>query len=267
MLKKTENDKVKNKKILILRTAKKADDLTKFLSSKNYDVFNLATHEIIDHPFLRFAKKLNFLTFDAVILTSANAVYSLEKLALAKDKKIFAVGKKTAEAASLLGFKNCEFPQQNCALELAKLIIETYQPSIQNQPKKLLYLRGEEIAFDLRNELASRQIEVAELVVYRKIPNKNFLQKFLKINQKSSIDEILVFSQASLKILSLLLKKHDLSKIVKASQLVCFSKKIADNAAQLGFQNIKTFIQKPFLKKFYELQNSRSNSPKELKTG
>lgn len=157
------------RKVLILRSANKSRNLAKFLRKRNCQIFQLATHKIIQGFSKDLDKNSDLATFDGVILTSANAAHSLANLRLDQKIKIFAVGKKTAEAASFLGFDNCEFPKQACASNLALLIKKSFQEKscYENfQAKKLLYLRGSKISFDLRRELESETISITELVVY-----------------------------------------------------------------------------------------------------
>lgn len=253
-----EQNEISAKKILILRSAKKAKTLKNFLRQKNFEVFSLAPQKIVFEPIEKKFSDPNL--FDGIILTSANAIWAMEKFHFDKSKKIFAVGKKTAQSVESIGFKNCEFPKISSAQNLAILIKDYYKAkdSIDLSQKNLLYFRGQKVSFGLQNELNSKEIRVCEIVVYKQIPNPDFTAQIASIINKVKIDQILVFSNESLRVLANSLQRPCFLSYTSNLEIVCFSENIAANAAKYGFKNITTFVKKPFLKKFYELNNASS---------
>jgi uroporphyrinogen-III synthase len=223
------------KRILITRPKSQARDLEKFLQSCKSQVFIEPIFKVENLEFNKITKD-----FSSIIITSINAFYALEKIALDKGIKIFVVGKKSAQKLQESGFTNVIFSSENSAESLFDLV---------NKEKgKILYLRGEKISFDFAKKLNS----VSETIVYRVIENESFSPEFLQFCRDETFDEILFFSQNSVEIFFKLAKKHNLLEYFKCSKIVGLSNKIIKKAEEFGFKNSETFAANPILKKFYE---------------
>ncbi|MCB2137186.1 MAG: uroporphyrinogen-III synthase [Rhodobacteraceae bacterium] len=94
------------------------------------------------------------------VFTSVNAVEAVEGR-FPKGAMAWCVGEKTAAAARHAGFEARTGP--GSARDLASMIQET------GRPGQVVYCRGRDIAFDLKNSLESAGIETVEAVVYEQV--------------------------------------------------------------------------------------------------
>lgn len=100
----------------------------------------------------------------ALIATSRNALRALRRngaFVEARGLPIYCVGEATADFAGQLGFADIR-AGAGTAKDLAPLIARTAKPG----DGALLYLTGEQIAFDLAGVLAALRFEVIRVIVY-----------------------------------------------------------------------------------------------------
>lgn len=100
----------------------------------------------------------------ALIATSRNALRGLAQnasLAAAKRLPLYCVGEATAKLADKLGFKDVR-TGAGTAKDLMPLIARTAKP----QGGTLLYLTGEQIAFDLLPVLRALRFDIHRIVIY-----------------------------------------------------------------------------------------------------
>jgi len=103
----------------------------------------------------------------ATIFTSKNAIRALEDVAWAKTlqrQPAYCVGAATAEAARQGGFLHV-VAGGGTGAQLAEHIVYMHRP--QNGP--LLYLTGENLAFDMQEALGARGLTVWRRIVYRNV--------------------------------------------------------------------------------------------------
>ncbi len=121
-------------------------------------VINLILNEI------KFASfKLNLSEFNALIITSKNALKALEinKIKLDLNINTYAVGQKTADYALSLGFKNVKFASKAYGDEL----FTQFKDELKSQ--KCLYLRAEKIASNLSELLLQNNINLTQIIAYK----------------------------------------------------------------------------------------------------
>ncbi|MCX2682396.1 uroporphyrinogen-III synthase [Campylobacter sp. MIT 21-1685] len=120
-------------------------------------VINLVFNEIVYRDFT-----IDLSTFDALIITSKNALKALQQSnnALNFCLEIYAVGEKTAEQAKRLGFQKVYFPKKACASELVR------EFSYRLKEKKCLYLRADVISSHLDKDLIKLGVDLTQLRVY-----------------------------------------------------------------------------------------------------
>lgn len=101
---------------------------------------------------------------DAFIFTSANAI----RVLTARDWRCenveataYCVGKRTAEAARVLGFGNVISADGNAG-ELAQMILKNYS----NHPINALYFAGRERSFDMQEAFAGSLVQLEMVEVY-----------------------------------------------------------------------------------------------------
>lgn len=221
------------KNIVITRPQEQSKALANYIERQN--------HKAICEPIF-VVENLHFLLekndFSALIITSINARDALEKIAPAKEIKIFTIGKKLAQSLQEKGFYNLEIAEN--AKNLAQ--------KIANFEGKILYLRGEKITFDF----AEKFNFVSEKIVYKIIANPSFSAGFLDFCSQNSIHEVLIFSKNSADIFINLAKKHDLLEFFFQSKIVCLSEKIRQYVENQGFTQNEIFAENLIVKSFYE---------------
>ncbi|HIP12210.1 MAG TPA: uroporphyrinogen-III synthase [Arcobacter sp.] len=140
---------------------------------KNLD-FDIKSLNIFDINFLEY--DIDFNSYDALIFTSKNAIYSINHDTSWKNISSYAISKKTAqilkESSSNLQFTGISGHGDDFAKELI--------PILKN--KKVLYIRAKKVVSNLHKILNKNNILCEELVTYEttcinynvdKKPNKN----------------------------------------------------------------------------------------------
>ena len=234
------------KNILITRSQNRSKKLKDTLEYLGFKVFI--------EPL--FSIKKNLLDIDLlkkevpqisnILISSANAIYVLQKLKIPKETPIYAVGLSTATKIKTLGYKNIFYPQKSSGQELYKIIINNLEP------QKIHYFHGEKISFDFKNKLQKKGFEIKDFEVYKTCEIKKFSKELMSFNKNNKFDEILIFSQNSLEIFNRMCKKHNLVEYFNYSNIICLSKKIAKNAQKIGFKNTQIFHKNSVLNKFYD---------------
>ncbi|MFZ9470220.1 MAG: uroporphyrinogen-III synthase [Rickettsiales bacterium] len=235
------------KNILITKSKNRSQDLAEFLSKNNYQIFFQSLFSIkkiipknLYLPSTSLQKPLT------IILSSANSIYSLEKLMINKNSHIYVVGNQTAKKLNKLGYFNVYFPKIMSGKSLFDLIKN------QVKPCEIYYFHGEKISFDFKNQLQKEGFTIKSFVVYKTTEIKSFSKKFIDNIKEYNIDEVLIFSINSLEIFEKLIKKNNLLEYFNSKNIICLSSKIAENAQKIGFKNISIFADNKILKKFYE---------------
>lgn len=131
-------------------------------------------------------QEIDFSSYDALVFTSKNAVYSIDKINKAwREKPSYTIAPQTAkiikELKGKLKFVGKEKHGDEFALELIKKF----------KHQKILYIRGSVAVSDLVNILNSNQIVCEELVVYETVC-KEYANK-IKIPKNSTV----IFSSPS----------------------------------------------------------------------
>ena len=119
----------------------------------------------VEMPLMRvFYKEYNMELpdVDCVVFTSRHGVKGFQASTKVKHKFAFCVGESTANIAKQSGFKNIFHPSSGNFLGLVDLI----KKKIKNKKPTILYIRGQDIAFDLKNEMDRFGYLVIERIVY-----------------------------------------------------------------------------------------------------
>ena len=130
--------------------------------------------------------------FDAIVLTSANAVPALEQLPKAWRKALpaFCVGSRTADAAGELGFAT-----RNAKGNRADLLalISSQVPA----PKKLLFVAGQDRHDDLPEQLRAAGHEVAIWTAYEARAVESLPEAAVEALRRGEVDAALHYSPRS----------------------------------------------------------------------
>lgn len=153
--------------------------------------------------------------FDAIIITSANAISPISKEEF-YTKPVFCVGKKTAEQLRNVGFSKIE--------EIADTV-EALLPMLKHSSYlRFFYPRGVHITQDLSN--MDKQIK--EEVVYEAVEEKQLSEEAIKSIEGGNVQSVMFFSRRSAEVFAKLVDKHDLSQEIKGIKALCMSEGVLE---------------------------------------
>ena len=159
--------------------------------------------ETLAAPMLRFeAVAFNDDTdasYDAVIVTSANALRGLESYLQGSrlvKLPLFAVGEPTAAAARRAGFGHVVAADGGAA-SLRDLVLASVKAKRLKKASTLLYLAGADLARDLAGELGERGFTVVTHTTYRMIPERNLPREASDAFAANAVEAVLHYSRRS----------------------------------------------------------------------
>ncbi|MDC3169449.1 uroporphyrinogen-III synthase [Paracoccaceae bacterium] len=179
---------------------------------------------------------INLKEADVLVVTS---VYALEKFKMELhkfEKPIFAVGQRCEGLLKEIGATNA-FIYSN-----VKHLLSGFKNHFRNNRPFVVYLRGDEISYDLKADLLRHDFNCEEHVVYKQ---KRIIQKkdLGKILSGENLKGIALFSEKSVDSLIKSAPRRNLDKI-----FFCFSKKIENRLRSTLNKNIKCkTIQEPLI--------------------
>ena len=119
--------------------------------------------------------KLDLSQFDALIITSKNALKALKFNQISTKFKgtLYAVGEKTVKYAMKMGFENIKFASK----QNAKALFDEFKDEFKTL--KILYLRGENVAFDIKKECEKKRLKCEQIIAYKNVfkPCENAFKK------------------------------------------------------------------------------------------
>jgi uroporphyrinogen-III synthase len=143
----------------------------------------VAFHDDIDAP------------YDAVIVTSANALRGIEGSRLLK-LPLLAVGEASAAAARGAGFGNV-LAADGGAASLRDLVLASVKAKRLKKSSALLYLAGADLARDLSGELGARGFTVVTRTTYRMVPELSLPREVCDAFAANGIEAVLHYSRRS----------------------------------------------------------------------
>ena len=160
-------------------------------------------HEVLLSPMLRF-EPVAFeddgeIDFDAVILSSANAVRAIEDhpvRARLMLLPVFAVGEHTAKIARDAGFTNITIADGD-AISLRERIVESAAAGKLKRKAALCYLAGADLTRDLGGELGARGFTVVTRTAYRMVPIAGLSDVVSDAFRAGTIDAVMHYSRRS----------------------------------------------------------------------
>ncbi len=172
--------------------------------------------------------------YGGVIATSSNALRAIRSHPLAGqliDLPVYAVGKRTAEAARLAGFANV-LSADGDVTALHKLVVNAIPK--RNRKTPLLYLSGSDIAADIVASLAADGIVATPLVVYRMIPVADLSDSVRAAFAAQTIDAVLHYSARSAAAFVAAIRGAALEIAGLAGLQVCISEAVARVLREAG---------------------------------
>lgn len=160
-------------------------------------------HEVLLSPMLRF-EPVTFeddgeIDFDAVILSSANAVRAIEDhpvRARLMLLPVFAVGEHTAKIARDAGFTNITIADGD-AISLRERIVESAAAGKLKRKAAFCYLAGADLTRDLGGELGARGFTVVTRTAYRMVPIAGLSDVVSDAFRAGTIDAVMHYSRRS----------------------------------------------------------------------
>ena len=202
--------------------------------------FKSLGHQVSHLPLLSVEEimhdKINFLDFNGIIFTSANAVKFLNKDEINKTIKCFCVGEKTEKKARSIGFQNTIAAEGNVS-NLKELILQNYDAS----SGKLLYVSGETISVDLHQQLINEGYSIKRIVNYRVNHNVNFNNDFVRELKQNIPDMVYVYSQNSGSSFLKFIKINQLESLWMDTNLMCMSEKTSSILNEIKWKKIFLF--------------------------
>lgn len=110
----------------------------------------------------------DFSAFDTIIISSKNSIGALKFNGFKDfDIPVFAISKASAQTAMDFGFVNVVNFGANSATYFSDMLAK--RPDLGHG----IYLRGEDIAFDLALNLKDKGVKISELICYKNEPNQS----------------------------------------------------------------------------------------------
>ena len=202
--------------------------------------FQSLGHQVSHLPLLSVEKiihdEIDFIDYDGIVFTSANAVKFLNSNEINKTIKCFCVGEATEKKARSLGFQNTIAADGNVS-NLKELIIQNYNPST----GKLLYISGEIISVNLDQQLLNEGYKIKRIINYKVTHNKNFSEKFVKELKKNMPNIIYIYSQNSADSFLNFIKFHQLEALCMDTNLMCIGEKTSSILNEIKWKKIFLF--------------------------
>lgn len=196
-------------------------------------------HQVSVFPILNIVKKkiidINFTNYNSVVFTSSNAVLCLDQN-IQSNVRCFCVGEVTAVQAKQKGFNNIITAGGNY-LQLKETILNIADKN----DGKFLYIRGEDIAHNLEEDLKASGYRIDSIINYTTSLNPDFDQKTLTILKDQSIDLIFVYSNRSAAHLSQLIFNNGLESKCSSIQLRSLSENVFFPLKKIKWKNVKMF--------------------------
>lgn len=168
----------------------------------------------------------------AIVVTSRNGLRALAASgppAHVLNLPLFAVGPATAACAEDMGFSNIA-TGSGAASALVPLIASRAGPA----GGPILYLAGDDVAFDLSTPLENQGFEVRKLVTYRALTVSSFAPETVRLIAEGRIDAVILMSQRTATAFSKAIVGAGLEERCRKLTCVCISQNVAQALKDLG---------------------------------
>ncbi len=166
-----------------------------------------------------------------LVFTSSHGVRAFAMKTRERQFPLYVVGRSTAETAQGLGFRSLEVVAP-CAENLAELMIQM----LKQTEKKAVYMRGEDISYDLSGFLRNNGVNLREIVAYRAIPCENLSIDALKSLDNREIYAVMLFSKRNARIFADLIEQYGRTVRLKYTKALCISDAVLQSVSVLPFQ-------------------------------
>ena len=235
-------------RILITRPARDNDKLQTALESVG--------HSVISSPLLAIEpvefEPVCVSGLNGIVVTSRNALRALsntKQIEALKHLRAFAVGDTTGAFARTLGFKNV-VTGPGRAVELSDVISRNIDPA----DGELLFVRGDDVAYDLAGALSGVGFNVQSLVVYRSEPASKLLEQAENALRSGDIEVVVLMSPRTARVYCKLIYDGELQDHARDIIYACISEPTATELAPLGALDIRV-AQRPGIAELQDIIN------------
>jgi uroporphyrinogen-III synthase len=202
-------------------------------------------HEVLIAPMLAIAPVSDSpppaVPFDAILITSGNAPRMLSAhphLAVLTGLPVFAVGRRTAQAARDAGFADVTSADGDAG-DLARLVASRLGSDPGGARRRLLYLAGDDRARDLAGDLRPHGIDVETWVVYRALAARTLPAQMCDFGARRGIDGVLHFSQRTAGIFLAAAEAAGLAAEMRPVTHYCLSARVCEPLRAAGWPDIR----------------------------
>ena len=231
--------------IIFTRPLIEAENLMVNFFSSNDKVIHLPTLSITSANI----QPVDSDKYDALIFTSSNAVRFLKLKKDNKNIKCFCVGSLTERSLRLKGFNNTV--SATGTVNALKNIIINSEKNI----KKLAYLCGDVISYELDKELIKEGFKVTKIINYNSTKITNINKENLELIKKYPANIALVYSKRSAESFDEIVRKYSLAELMTHCTVMCISKKIKEFLKSKGWNKIELFNPGEELIKIDQIKN------------
>ena len=195
-------------------------------------------HAVLEDPLLEVRDTADPLPdpagFQAVACTSANGVRALARRTPLRTPPLYAVGRRTAEAARALGFQAVRDAGGDVG-DIARLLAASLDPAA----GPLLHASGTEVAGDLAGSLAGLGFRVERACLYEARPAAALLPGTQAALREGRMDAVLLFSPRTARTFVSLATDAGLDGTLGAVAALCLSARVAEAAAGPAWRDVR----------------------------
>ena len=210
-----------NKTLLITRPLQESLVFSRHVHNLNCSISTICA-PLFEIESIEVKEDLSEVT--SLIVTSSNAIRSLQQSNISFKGSIFCVGDSTALYAQKGGF----YPISSGG-DINNLLT-LLQKSISNKIEKLVYFRGEEIASDLTGLLRKQHYNIDEVICYKKL-QKKLSYKIIDSIKTNSIVGVTFFSKQTVNLFL-----NNVTEIPSGFLAFCISEEVAKTVLS-GYPN------------------------------
>ena len=195
-----------------------------------------AGHQLISDPLLSIEAlplaPIALAGLQAIAVTSSNAVRALAPSPAMTRLPLYAVGAATARLARARGFQTI-VESDTDARALAGTLASQLDPGL----GAVLYLRGEDIAFDLAAALRAANFPVEHRITYRANPADRFSSETGAALAANALDGVVLLSPRTTGVYLRLVKQAGFLDRLARLQHYCLSDRVAEPLLASGLTN------------------------------
>tara|TARA_B110000196_G_scaffold306041_1_gene304263 strand:+ start:121 stop:819 length:699 start_codon:yes stop_codon:yes gene_type:complete len=202
--------------------------------------FQSLGHEISHLPLITIEglnhESINYSDFKGIVFTSSNAIKFLDVKNIDKKINCFCVGNATERKARSSGFQNV-FAAEGNVDNLKELILQNFNSS----DGQLLYVSGEIVFSNLRQQLISEGYNIIQIINYRSNPIEKFKQSFIDKLKLKMPEIVYVYSQNSAVSFLNIIKSYQLEFLWMNTNLMCIGEKTSSILNEIKWKKIFLF--------------------------